>query len=400
MFFPCCAPASRHFIFVCVVRDQSIMPSQLRMTHHPRLKRFFGFAIIAGIWSALLGLLGLFGFAYAIYADLKSPERSHLTANNYGGFLAVNLYRTRFAPWWPGEHGGEFDPELVYVPKPGVSLFHEPYNDVLVTITPDRTRAQPESAPDKLQPGLVVLTGDSFTFGLGVNDHETFSALLQTRYHRRTINTGVPSYGTARELMRLRRNGLLAKASVVIIQFHPNDTEENRFFLEHGDHFVMPQTKSRWEQMSAYRPVELTYGHVLGGIRTYLGQKVATVGVRGLCREVIARYSRHGRLGTSTPGEGKAMADDFLAVLDRFPELTDKPVIVTEMGDFGADTGFLAELKAKSIERPNLHPVSLQFELGDYFRYHVHLNPRGHQRAAEQLDRALRALDQPGRTRQ
>ena len=63
----------------------------------PRLKRFAGLAIIAAIWGGLLGLIGFFGFAYAIYADLKSPDRSHLTTSNYGGFLAVNLYRTLFA---------------------------------------------------------------------------------------------------------------------------------------------------------------------------------------------------------------------------------------------------------------------------------------------------------------
>ena len=361
----------------------------------PRLKRFAGLAIIAAIWGGLLGLIGFFGFAYAIYADLKSPDRSHLTTSNYGGFLAVNLYRTLFAPWWPGEHGGEFDPELVYVPKPGVSLFREPYADVLVTITRERTRAQPTPGLDEIRPGLVVLAGDSFTFGLGVNDHETFSALLQTRYHHHTINTGVPSYGTARELMRLRHDGLLAKASVVIIQFHPNDTEENRFFLEHDDHFVMPQTRARWEQMAAYRPLELSYGHVIGGTVRYLYGRATAVGLRGLGREIIARYSAHGRRGTGTPAEAEAMADDFLAVLERFPELKNKRIIVTEMNEYGLNTGFLTAIKTKCVDRPNIHIVSLRFEAADYFRFHVHLNARGHQKAAEQLDHALGALVAP-----
>jgi lysophospholipase L1-like esterase len=362
------------------------------LRRYPRLGRFIGFAVIVGIWTCLLGLLGYFAFTFAIYADLKSPDHSRLTANNYGGFLAVHLYRTRFAPWWPGDHGGESDPELVFVPKPGVSMFHEPYADVLVTITPERMRAQPAYSPDEAHSRLVVMMGDSVTFGLGVSDNETFSALLQTRYHRHTINTGVPSYATARELIRLRRAGLLAKASVLVIQFHVNDTEENRFFLEHGDHFVMPQTEAIWQMMTAYRPLRLSYGQVIGGVTSYLHERLRKVGVRGLGREIIVRYSHHGRL--ASPSGGDAMATDFIAVLDRFPELTDKQIIVTEMPENGISTGFLEALRTKCGNRPNIHPVSLQLGPDDFFRYHVHLNAKGHQKVAAQLDRALSALDE------
>lgn len=356
----------------------------------PRLKRFLGFAIIAAIWAGFLGLAGFFALTYAVYADLKSPNRSHLTHGTYGEFLAAAMYRSLFGPWWPGENGGEFDAQLIYVPKPGVNRFRGPEFDVQVLTTPERMRAQPTPDLEKMRSGLVVVAGDSFTFGLGVNDAETYSALLQTRYHHRTVNTGVSSYGTARELTRLRREGLLPKASVVIIQYCTNDVGENRFFLSQGgDQFVTPETKANWERMAAYQPIELSYARVLGGVTKYLRRRVAAVGVSGLWQEIAHERHPPRRLYENRI---EGMADDFLAVLDRFAELEGKPIIVTELNDHGVTTGFLSALKTKCADRPNIRIVPLQFEPGDHFRFNVHLNASGHQKAAEQLDRALREM--------
>jgi hypothetical protein len=54
-------------------------------------------------------------------------------------------------------------------------------------------RAQPPPVDDLATRELVVVTGDSFAMGWGVNDAETFSAVLQERYHHRTTNAGVSS---------------------------------------------------------------------------------------------------------------------------------------------------------------------------------------------------------------
>jgi lysophospholipase L1-like esterase len=50
---------------------------------------------------------------------------------------------------------------------------------------------------------VIVLVGDSFVQGLGVNDAETFEWLLASKMGFRVINLGVPGYGTDQELLAL-----------------------------------------------------------------------------------------------------------------------------------------------------------------------------------------------------
>ena len=66
----------------------------------------------------------------------------------------------------------------------------------------------------------VVMLGDSITFGVGVTDAETFSALLEERSERfEVINLAVEGYGTDQELIRLEREGLAYRPAVVILNF-------------------------------------------------------------------------------------------------------------------------------------------------------------------------------------
>ena len=66
--------------------------------------------------------LGLFAMAYAIFADLRDPARSHLTGNCMPAVLAHQMFGAGIGPMWSAQpESAEFDRELVYVPKPGTS---------------------------------------------------------------------------------------------------------------------------------------------------------------------------------------------------------------------------------------------------------------------------------------
>jgi hypothetical protein len=96
----------------------------------------------------------------------------------------------------------------------------------------------PSRSPGKLR---VLVLGDSFTYGIGVADEETFSARLEALDPRfEVLNTGVNGYGTAQELLLLRDQGLALRPDVVVLVFFWNDVGNNyvrtfpRFGLEHG----------------------------------------------------------------------------------------------------------------------------------------------------------------------
>ncbi len=66
-----------------------------------------------------------------------------------------------------------------------------------------RTSYDP-SDPAAASAPVVLLVGDSFAFGLGVGDTETFAYLLARQLpHDRIVNLGAPGYGTDQELVQL-----------------------------------------------------------------------------------------------------------------------------------------------------------------------------------------------------
>lgn len=77
-------------------------------------------------------------------------------------------------------------------------------------------------------PNVVVL-GDSFTFGFGVNDGEEYSAVLakQLAGQASIANLGVGSFGLTQEIRTFYEFGLLFQPGVVVLQFCSNDPDDN-----------------------------------------------------------------------------------------------------------------------------------------------------------------------------
>lgn len=361
-----------------------------------RIRRAIAFAIIAAIWGVLLGLVAFFAFVFALYSDLKTPRRRHLVAGAGADAIAAKLYAVHFMPMWQADPNcAQFDPELIYVPKPGRSRFRGPEFDTQITITPTGLREQSAApaAAEKSDAHAIILAGDSFTLGWGVNDEETFSAVLQRRYQRRTLNTGVPSYGTARELFRLRRLGLLANATAIVIQFCPNDAPENREFLaDPRNFFANRNARQGWDELMRFGHADdVTFFRVLGATTGYLRFR-ASLEPFGQLVANLAVATKFDPPRQREPAAPAAMAADFVRVLDQFPEIAGKPILVTEMDGFGIDSGFLLELQKRTHGRPNFKVLRLQLQPADFFRFDPHLSPHGHETVAAQLNRALEEL--------
>ena len=77
----------------------------------------------------------------------------------------------------------------------------------------------------------ILLLGDSFTFGYGVEDDSTYGRQLERLFvdqpaecgRIEVLNAGVNGYNTSQELAWLRRSGLNFRPDLVILAFTPND---------------------------------------------------------------------------------------------------------------------------------------------------------------------------------
>lgn len=120
-----------------------------------------------------------------------------------------------------------FDSELAYTLKPGICSFLNPEFDTTFKVNSLGFRG---SEKDMESPEVIIL-GDSYAMGWGVEQQETFADIIQTRTGLKVLNTAVSSYGTAREAKTLRRVKT-DRLKYLIVQYSGNDVIENMEFYK------------------------------------------------------------------------------------------------------------------------------------------------------------------------
>ncbi|MFN3751967.1 MAG: SGNH/GDSL hydrolase family protein [Thiobacillus sp.] len=186
-----------------------------------RRARLLGWALLALLLYAAAGAI-----VYAVsLVALQQGVRIDLP---WFGAAQKSLYRNGHVNVsnWLGIPGCiQPDPDLIYVPAIGTCAF----DDIEFQTTLSFTAEGRSTGPKPAGTGIAVI-GDSHAMGWGVNDGETFAAQLQALSGRPVYNLGVASYGTARELLRLKKSGVLDKVDTVILQYCNNDRSENLQF--------------------------------------------------------------------------------------------------------------------------------------------------------------------------
>lgn len=127
-----------------------------------------------------------------------------------------------------------YDPELGWKLTPNWTGSHRTFDfTVRYTINEAGLRAD-SPLPFDRRGKLVAVVGDSFAFGLGVNDDQTFVHLLNqsARDQATFVNFSVPGYSTDQEALLIERDVLRWKPDVIILAVYvANDLFDN--LLDH-----------------------------------------------------------------------------------------------------------------------------------------------------------------------
>ncbi|MDQ3699149.1 MAG: SGNH/GDSL hydrolase family protein [Gemmatimonadota bacterium] len=167
--------------------------------------RTFGSALLIALGCASGALLGEIGFRLA-GQDLRFP--------------------VMFVP----------DTSLVYRLKPGIRerTVNAGYFDYSYTVNRQGFRATREYGRKQAGVKRVLVLGDSFTFGVGVDDGATYPQRVEDRLSAwcgpgrvEVINGGVGGYGTSHELVFFERYGRPLAPDVVVLGFMAADPEDN-----------------------------------------------------------------------------------------------------------------------------------------------------------------------------
>ncbi|WP_158023376.1 SGNH/GDSL hydrolase family protein [Candidatus Nitrospira inopinata] len=263
-----------------------------------------------------------------------------------------------------------FDEDLFYKPRPGPCEFKNVEFSTVLTFDEMGFRQSGLSDEKMRRPtsGRVVVLGDSQAMGWGVQDHETFAAVLAHEYGFAVFNLAVSSYGTARELLRLQKEFSLQPGDVVVIQYHPNDLPENLAFLMNSGR--LPHRSPSDLARLKHAPQDYGVLQVTASIFFILKGKLI-----------------HAVSGSSKSERDGRHAETFLAVVDRFSFLNKARVLVCEVNSFGLATSFADELERSADGRIGvLKPV---WEPEDFYKLDPHLTPTGHRHVARVIAAAI-----------
>jgi lysophospholipase L1-like esterase len=118
------------------------------------------------------------------------------------------------------------DEQLGWLPRKSVQGSHDHAGSFASTFRTNsrglRGKERDLVKPDGWQ--RVVLLGDSFTWGYGISDGETYADRLEGKLERtEVVNLGVTAYGLTQEIMYLKREGLGYSPDIVVVGFCLND---------------------------------------------------------------------------------------------------------------------------------------------------------------------------------
>jgi len=228
----------------------------------------------------------------------------------------------------------------------------------------------------------IILIGDSHTHGVGVNDDQTFASILKNKYGHKTKNLGIGSYATKRELEALQAysNG----EQIVVIQYCNNDFAENISSLELDLQEFKSRVKTGWKIIAENYSTQKAQGF--------------SVPLNDFANRLYAHQykSKKAFYADVYNRDIKREADVFGKILSGYPKiLSGKKVIIFESSGHGANHPEFKKEFDTSIKKhsPDLNFVVLDSHSfltnSDYYFLDDHLNKKGHDHIAEQLQSIL-----------
>jgi hypothetical protein len=275
---------------------------------------------------------------------------------------------------------GRYSPDLGYTLNPGAFTYTEIEfsNEYRINSLGVRDTQESLNAPE------IVLLGDSFALGWGVDASETFIKLVGEKTSLTTLNTCVPSFGTVREMIMLRKVDR-SRLKYLFLQYCADDYDENRLYFQNGNR---PQLMR-----------EQTFAHIVNALsrpNSYYPGKYLRLKIR----KKLNAWKTH-KPPATTEGQLPDDVELFIHILKQNADLlTDIPLIVFELSGINQTDDFTRRLreKIKAPDEPsfirNLLVLDIARRLEDRHFYVLdgHLNAAGHAVAADILCKVINDL--------
>ena len=269
----------------------------------------------------------------------------------------------------------QWDPELTYRLRPPGCTVH----DREFTVRYDVNSAGLRDDEAALQRPEIIVLGDSYAMGWGLPKAQAFPALVGAHLGRRVLAAGIPSYGTARELMllqRLDRTDLRA----LVVQYCWNDVEENHSWRANGGRLPIT-SREGWEALVRAHADDLRYWP-----GKYLTALVSVIAAR------VQTKTAH----AAAPPAVRDAVDDLVTLLEHYgTTIGPVPIVVVPLCEHEREMA--AEIDARAAAaapgttaaRMSSVEIATGLEPRHFFPLDGHLNAAGHDLLAERLTAEL-----------
>lgn len=176
--------------------------------------------------------------------------------------LGVRLARDSLFTWQSkdSESFVTSDPMLGRLPKPGLVLHHP--DGFTVSIAEHGTRSNGAAKPAAARP-LTLVVGDSFAFGDGVDDADSWPAVLERLSGTRVVNAGMAGFGVDQAVLRAEQLAEVYAPDTIVLGFIPHDVLrcEMSYWSGHPKPYFVPDgsglrlqpapltPRSRWDSL-------------------------------------------------------------------------------------------------------------------------------------------------------
>ncbi|MFK8009429.1 MAG: hypothetical protein AB8H03_23915 [Saprospiraceae bacterium] len=267
---------------------------------------------------------------------------------------------------------GKYDPDLFYRLQPGNTTNSNIEYSNHYQINSQGVRDDEGS----LDFPEIIMLGDSHTMGWGVEQNETFANLLEEKTQKKVLNTGIVSYGTAREYLMFQKLKT-DSCQTIIWQYCSNDLRENQSFLENGNQLKISSEREyqfRYKRnflQSNYYPFKYCFETFAHQIRKIKEPKKEEVQSLKLSHQI----------------------DNFFKIVKLLQEGFKGEIIIFNLESFDTtDEYYLAfkkYVKKNHLGKIQLIDFSTILEKQDYFIIDGHINVSGHQKVSEAIFRKI-----------
>ena len=324
-----------------------------------------------GMWLAV-SFLFILEISFAVLFGLVKNGKE--LPGNVTAFLGyIYLFHCRDYIVYDEERG-RYDEDLFYTLKPG----DFEYNNMEFSTRYHINSAGFRDNENSLDFPEIIFLGDSYTMGWGVEQDESFAAILENKMNRKSLNLGVASFGTAREYLAFEKIKH-DSCQLLILQFCPNDKTENNSFVKNNFELnVSPKEKFEkeiiWNKLyQVYFPLKYVHSTI-----HFFADKITTVP----CQSELNRPLIIG-------GISETALSDFFLILNKIKKSFNGKIIVFNLG-MNITTPVVNEqfnkwLGNNPLEDVYVFPSTDYLLKEDYLPLDTHLKKSGNQKLADGL---------------